>query len=86
VGVLGRHAVGELVEVRLSDVDVARALQPEDGLGRVSRDVVGKDRRPVGRGQAGGVEEVLDGKCDAPGRKRRGSREEDPVGNYESWR
>jgi hypothetical protein len=63
VRILGRDAVGELVQVRLADVRVARALEPRDGLGRCSGDVVGEQDRPVRRRQAGGVEEVLDGQA-----------------------
>ena len=62
VGVVGRDAVGELVQVRLADVDPARGLEPRDGArGRV-RDVVGEDRRAVRRAHARGVEQVLDRK------------------------
>jgi len=46
--VLGRDAVGELVEVRLADVRVPALLQPCDRLGRPLRDVVGEDDRPGG--------------------------------------
>jgi hypothetical protein len=74
------------VEVRLPDVDVAGAFEPDDGLGRASRNMVGEDCRAVGRRQAGRVEEVLDRERDALRRKRLGPREEDPVRNYESSR
>jgi hypothetical protein len=60
VRVLGGDAVGELVEVRLPDVDVAFSLELGDCRGGPLRDVVGEDDRPVGRGEPGGVEEVLD--------------------------
>jgi hypothetical protein len=59
--VLRRDAVRELVQVRLADVGVAGALEPRDRLGRCVRDVLSEQDRPVGRRQAGGVEQVFDG-------------------------
>ncbi len=70
--VLGGRPVGELVQVRLADVRVAGRLEPLHGLGRLGRDVLGEDRRAVGRRQAGGVEEVLDRERDPLGRARSG--------------
>jgi hypothetical protein len=86
VGVLRRDPVGELVEVRLPDVDVAGAFQTDDSLGRAGRNVVGEDRRAVGRRQTGCVEEILDRERDALRRNRLGPRQEDRVGDYESSR
>ena len=60
VRVLGGDAVGELVQVRLADVHVAGALEAHDRLGAPLGHVVGEEDRPVGRGQPGGVEEILD--------------------------
>jgi hypothetical protein len=48
------------VEIRLADVRVADSLEPRHRLGRPRGHVVGEQDRPVGRDQAGGVEEVLD--------------------------
>ena len=79
VRILGRGPVGELVQVRLADVRVARALEPDDGLGRCNRDVLGEQDRPVRRRQAGGVEEVLDGQPKTCRRRRVGQGEEDAV-------
>jgi hypothetical protein len=53
-------AVGELVQVRLADVDVARGLELTDGLRGLGRDVLSEEDRAVGRDEPGGVEEVLD--------------------------
>jgi len=60
VGVLGGDPVGELVQVGLADVRPAAELQPGDRDCRLLRDVLAVDRRAVGGGQPGGVEEVLD--------------------------
>ena len=79
VRVLGRDPVGELVQVRLADVRVAGALEPRDGLGGCVRDVVGEQDRAVGRRQAGGVEQVLDGQAETRRRQRVGDCEEDAV-------
>ncbi len=78
VCVLRGDAVGELVEVGLSDVRVAGALQANDDLGAPVWDVIGEEDRPVSRRQAGGVEEVLDRNRDAIRRGRLRPREEDP--------
>ena len=78
VRVLRRHAVGELVQVRLADVRVARGLEAPHGLRGDGRDVVDEERRPVRRPQAGRVEEVLDRKRD-PRRRLLDERDEDPV-------
>jgi hypothetical protein len=64
MGVLGRDSVGELVQVRLADVGVAGGLESSDRLGRSVRYVLAEDRRPVGRRQSSGVEEVLDAERD----------------------
>jgi hypothetical protein len=77
VRVLRGDAVRELVEVGFADVDVTRGLEADDGLGASLGHVVGEDDRPVGRGQPGGVEEVLDGERDAL-RRLVGPGEEDP--------
>jgi hypothetical protein len=58
--VLGGRAEGELVQVRLADVDVAGRLEPPDRLGRLARDVVGEEDRAVRGDEAGSVEQVLD--------------------------
>jgi hypothetical protein len=78
VRVLGRDAVGELVQVRLADDAVAGGFETRDGLRGPVGDVVGEEDRAVGRRQAGGVEEVLDCQRGA-GRRRLGPREEDPL-------
>jgi hypothetical protein len=83
VRVLGGDAVRELVQVRLADVAVPGGLEPEDGLGAPLGKVVGEDDRPVGRDQARGVEEVLDGEPDPRGGLRRAG-EEDPLGRRQS--
>ena len=60
VRVLGGRAVGELVQVRLADVRVARLFeQPHGGRGR-RRHVPGEDGGAVGRLQPGRVEQILD--------------------------
>jgi hypothetical protein len=58
--VLGGRAEGELVQVRLADVDGAGRLEPPDRLGRLARYVVGEEDRAVRRDEAGSVEQVLD--------------------------
>ena len=60
VRVLARHAPGELVGVGLADDDRALGLERRDGRRGATRDVVGEDRRRVGRPHARGVDEVLD--------------------------
>jgi hypothetical protein len=69
VRVLGRDAVGELVQVRLADDGVARGLERRDRRCSLCRDVLGEDRGAVGRPQPGRVEEVLDREPDALGRR-----------------
>jgi hypothetical protein len=80
VRVLGRDAVGELVQVRLADVRVPGLFEAPDGFRRPRRNVLGEDRRPVRRRQPRGVEEVLDGERD-PLRRLLRTREEDPRTN-----
>jgi hypothetical protein len=48
------------VQVRLADVRVAGRLEPRHRLGRPRGHVLGKQDRPVGGNEPGGVEEVLD--------------------------
>ena len=79
VRVLRGRSVRELVQVRLADVGVACAFRSTHGLGRLRRHVLGEHRRPVGRDEPFGVEQVLDGERDALVRAL-GPREEDPVG------
>ena len=62
--VLGGDPVGELVQVGLPDDRVAPGLEARDGGCRPRGDVLGEDRRPVGRPEAGRVEEVLDAEAD----------------------
>jgi hypothetical protein len=83
VRVLRRGAKGELVQVRLADVDVACGFEPADCLGGARGKVLGEQDRAVGRDEPGGVEEVLDGERDALARTLR-SREEDPLGGAQS--
>jgi hypothetical protein len=72
------------VQVRLADVHVARRFEPQHRLGGRRRDVVGEDRRAVRRGQAGGVEEILDGERDPLARPLRPS-EKDPFSRFVQW-
>jgi hypothetical protein len=76
--VLGGRAVGELVQVRLADVRVAGGLQTPDGLGGLSRYVLGEQDRAVGRDEVGGVEEVLNSER-YPLAGLLGSSEKDPL-------
>ena len=62
--VLRGDPVGELVQVGLPDDRVAPGLEARDGGCRPRGDVLGEDRRPVGRPEAGRVEEVLDAEAD----------------------
>jgi hypothetical protein len=62
--VLGGDPVGELVQVGLPDDRVAPGLEARDGGCRPLGDVLGEDRRPIGRPEAGRVEEVLDAEAD----------------------
>jgi hypothetical protein len=59
-----RDAERELVEVRLAGVHVACGLEASDDVCALGRNVVGEDDRPVGRRDARGVEEILDGETD----------------------
>jgi hypothetical protein len=81
--VLGGRAVGELVQVGLADVDVARVLQQAHGRGGLGRYVLGEEDRAVGRDEPGRVEEVLDGERD-PVADLLGPREEDALGLAQS--
>jgi hypothetical protein len=58
--VLRGRAEGELVQVGLAHIGVARGLEAAHRLGRLHRHVVGEQDRAVGRDQSGGVEKVLD--------------------------
>jgi hypothetical protein len=61
--VLRGDAPGELVQVRLAHVHVARRLEPCNRRRRLRRHVVAEDRRAVGGAYAGGVEEILHRQC-----------------------
>jgi hypothetical protein len=75
VRVLRRDPVCELMQVRLPDDGVARVLEPRDRLGRPLRNMLAEDRRPEGRGQPGGVEEILDAEADSIARRLRNGEE-----------
>ncbi len=82
VRVLRGRAVGELVQVRLPDVDPAGRLGATHGLRARGRHVVGEEDGAIGRDELSRVEQVLDGEP-PPGRgliHLRRSREKDPVG------
>ncbi len=59
--VVPEHAPGELREVRLAHEHRPGVEQPLRGDRRPRRNVVGVDARAVGRADARGVEEILDG-------------------------
>src|SRR5690348_11256252 len=58
--VLRRDPVRELVQVRLACDGISRLLEPGDGHGALRGYVLGEERGPVRRDEAGGVEQVLD--------------------------
>ena len=65
VRVLGGRSEGELVQVGLADVGVARCFEPPDRLRGLTRHVLREENRPVGGDEPGGVEEVLNSERDA---------------------
>jgi hypothetical protein len=71
------------VQVRLADVGVAGVLEPPDGRRGPGRNVLGEQDRAVGRDEAGGVEQVLDGERNTLAGVLRPS-EEDPFGRGQS--
>jgi hypothetical protein len=72
VQVLRRDAVGELVQICLSDIRPSRAFQEIHSRGIAPRHVLAEDGGAVGRPHAGGVEEVLDGETPASRRRQFG--------------
>jgi hypothetical protein len=77
--VLRGRAEGELVQVRLADVRVARRLEPPYRLGRLARDMLGEQDRAVGRDEPGRVEQVLDRERDPLGGRLRPGEEDQKI-------
>src|SRR5207249_6024972 len=71
-------AVGELVQIRLADVGIARRLEPLDRGCRLRGNVIDEDRRAVRRREPRRVEQILDGQRDAGARRLR-ARQKDPI-------